>query len=162
MYVNVAGRTVRLKLTSMDVTSLLNLEREAGLRESGEARGREREGDRERERERRGRERERRKSRKRRLQLLLAQTEATETLGRRETRRSCRGTLLQRRMPDAGRMEILHQPDIAGFHQSVQSALQELHQLLLLIKHSHSLPPPSHVLPLLATTKQMQLGGKRP
>lgn len=35
MYVNVAGRTVRLKLTSMDVTSLLNLEREAGDDEEG-------------------------------------------------------------------------------------------------------------------------------
>lgn len=35
MYVNVAGRTVCLELTSMDVTSPLNLEREAGMGDAG-------------------------------------------------------------------------------------------------------------------------------
>lgn len=163
MYVNVAGRTVRLKLTSMDVTSLLNLEREAGLRESGEAREGEGASERERERERSGRERERDarvvsggcsycwcKQRRR-------SHSGGERLDGAAEGHCCRADACRR---PGGK------PPLAGYrwllYQRVQSALRELHQLSLLIKHSRSLTQPSPVLPLLATTQQTQLRGKRP
>lgn len=83
MYVNVAGRTVRLELTSMDVTSLLNLEREAGMRESGEGGRRARETG-ERGGGGGGGERERGRGRCERAVAAAAavQTETAETTGR--------------------------------------------------------------------------------